>query len=327
MNVAVLFVLIGTAGYLTWEANSHDGYATQELAEPDDRAARLLHLDRQKGSEDYLLAKHMADLEGERAHELVQYHGIPRAGASMTLMRNDPEIQGPRLFMRYCVSCHSYTDELIGLAIPGPRPPRDADGLLVENPDAWGGPDLGDFATPDWILGILQPESILSDKYFGRTVHAATDEDGAFKSGGMVEFVHDSLSELSEDEQSSLKDLAAAIAAQSNRPDVSIAADQIERGLTAASDFGCLDCHKLGDEGDLGVAPDLTGYGSSDWLREFIADPTAERFYFAEVGEASGNDRMPAFARHAEFDKNLLGSHELNMLVRWLHGDDRTLAR
>ena len=326
MNVAVLLVLVGTAGYLTYEANAHDGYALNEVQEPSERNARLLHLDRLKGSEDYLLAKHMADLEGERAHELVQHYGIPRAGASMTLMRNAPEIQGPRLFMRYCVSCHSYTDDASDLAIPGPRPPRDGDGLLIENPQAYGGPDLGRFATPAWIMGMLQPDTILSDKYFGRTVHGARDADDFFKSGGMVEFVHDSLAELSDDETASLADIAAAISAQSGRPDVNVPANRVARGLEAASEFGCFDCHKLGDEGDLGVAPDLTGYGSANWLSEFIANPNADRFYFAEAGEASGNDRMPAFAQHAEAEKNLLSQHELDMLVRWLRGDDRELG-
>ena len=49
-------------------------------------------------------------------------------------------------------------------------------------------------------------------------------------------------------------------------------------------------CHHFHDAGDLGTAPDLTGYGSREWMIGMISDPEHERFY----GEK--NDRMPAFA-------------------------------
>ena len=56
------------------------------------------------------------------------------------------------------------------------------------------------------------------------------------------------------------------------------------------SEMGCTDCHRFHDDGELGIAPDLTGYGSREWLIGFISDPRHERFY----GE--NNDRMPAYA-------------------------------
>ena len=40
----------------------------------------------------------------------------------------------------------------------------------------------------------------------------------------------------------------------------------------------------------LGMAPDLTGYASREWLTAFISNPADERFY------RDTNDRMPAFA-------------------------------
>ena len=333
MNVAVLFVLVGCAGYLTYEAISHDDFANSGAAEPTDKNERLLYLERMKGSEDFLLAQHMAELEAERAVELVQFYGIPKQGAAVSIIKNDPEIQGPRIFMKKCASCHSYTDDRgtedthDDLVIPGPRPPRDADGLLEKNPAPYGAPDLGGFASQAWIQGMLTPEGIISDKYFGRTAHGVQDEDGAWKSSGMVEFVHDNLADLSDEEKAALNDAAAALAAQAGLVDDPIDAQQVERGMTAMSDFGCFDCHKLGDEGDLGVAPDLTGYGSAAWLDDFIANPSHERFYFAEPGEASGNDRMPAFAEFKDESKNKLSNHERRMLVRWIRGDDRHLGK
>ena len=48
-------------------------------------------------------------------------------------------------------------------------------------------------------------------------------------------------------------------------------------------------CHKFHDAGTADAAPDLTGYGSRDWLMAFIANPAADRFY------GKNNDRMPDF--------------------------------
>ena len=53
---------------------------------------------------------------------------------------------------------------------------------------------------------------------------------------------------------------------------------------------GCTNCHHFHDEGSLGSAPDLTGYGSREWLIGMISNPEHERFY------GDKNDRMPAFA-------------------------------
>ncbi len=71
-------------------------------------------------------------------------------------------------------------------------------------------------------------------------------------------------------------------------------------------------CHLYHDEGET-EAPDLTGYGSRQWLIDFISNPAHERFY----GEA--NDRMPAFAESTEDPlRNLLSQQELEMIVDWL---------
>src|SRR5262245_28500987 len=99
----------------------------------------------------------------------------------------------------------------------------------------------------------------------------------------------------------------------------------LEKGREAISkaikDQACTDCHKFHDAGDLGSAPDLTDYGSYEWLKAFIANPAHARFYGPD-----GNDRMPAFAASADNSQaNLLSDHDVDMLVRWLRGDDRDL--
>ena len=41
------------------------------------------------------------------------------------------------------------------------------------------------------------------------------------------------------------------------------------------NEFACIDCHKFRDDGELGLAPDLTGYASREWLTAFISNPAA----------------------------------------------------
>ena len=107
---------------------------------------------------------------------------------------------------------------------------------------------------------------------------------------------------------------------------------ELARGVQALTgEFGCTDCHKLGENGELGMAPDLTGWGSAAWLRRMIAQPEHESLYGYPIsddqgGEKPGNDRMPAFAANPESpERNLLNDHEIEMLARWLRGDDRDL--
>ena len=43
-------------------------------------------------------------------------------------------------------------------------------------------------------------------------------------------------------------------------------------------DFGCTDCHKFHDKGQLGDAPDLTGYGSPEWIARHHPQPGRQAF-------------------------------------------------
>jgi ubiquinol-cytochrome c reductase cytochrome b subunit len=90
----------------------------------------------------------------------------------------------------------------------------------------------------------------------------------------------------------------------------------VESGRTViVEEFSCVDCHKFHDDGTLGLAPDLTGYASREWLREFISNPEHERFY------PDTNDRMPAFAASDDPAANRLSPEELDLVVAWLRGE------
>jgi ubiquinol-cytochrome c reductase cytochrome b subunit len=219
-----------------------------------------------------------------RARELADGLSIPPEGAA-TLLQNDARTQGPRLFKQHCVSCHPYTTDSVELV--GDDDPSAA--------------DLGGLGTHDWIAGFLDPERITSAEYFGNTEHAE---------GEMMTFVTD---EMDLDDES-LEQVLAALTTEAALPGHEPDAEAVEMGRGLISgDAGCVECHKFHDDGDIGTAPDLTGYGSRDWLVGFISNPSHDRFY----GEY--NDRMPSYDPEAE--TAVMSERQLDMLVDWLRGE------
>ena len=65
----------------------------------------------------------------------------------------------------------------------------------------------------------------------------------------------------------------------------------------------------------MGNAPDLTGYGSAQWIAGILRNPAAKRFY----GES--NDRMPAYAPSGDTAQDTLNPRQIKMLTDWLRGD------
>lgn len=253
-----------------------------------------------------------------RALDLARTQPISAEGA-VSLLKNDPETQGPRLFSRHCLSCHSRSavQTRIELTVHNPGDHSLPDGhftapgtqfersdLLAAEPSA---PNLYGLGTTEWIRGFLEPERIVSDDYFGLT---------KFRDGDMVQHVQSHYSDKSPEQSSAtyheIEAIAAALAAEAGLEETD--STVVKRGRTAIkTSGGCTDCHRFHDQGELGTAPDLTGYGSAEWLKAMIAKPDDPRFY------ADRNDRMPAFASdamHAEL--NLLSAQELDLLVQWL---------
>jgi quinol-cytochrome oxidoreductase complex cytochrome b subunit/mono/diheme cytochrome c family protein len=246
-------------------------------------------LARDAGDAEYQAARVQAAELSQRARQLAAARGIPPEGAS-SLLRDDAETQGPLLFQRHCASCHSRADS--GGA-----------GIVATEPSA---PNLYGFGSPSWIAGVLDPKAVGGPRYFGRT---------RFAEGDMVTAVQELHADASDDMTVQLRAVAQTLAAEAG-PGRS---PQDERGLVTqgreliTGELGCTNCHKFHDQGELGSAPDLTGYGSRAWLEEFIRNPRDDRFY------ADRNDRMPAFApRSLPPDHHLLTDRELRLLVDWL---------
>jgi ubiquinol-cytochrome c reductase cytochrome b subunit len=82
------------------------------------------------------------------------------------------------------------------------------------------------------------------------------------------------------------------------------------RKLLGGNTVRCSDCHQFHSEDPTATGPDLTGYGSREWLVAFLNSPASERFY------GKTNDRMPAFGAGKR-----LTAQEIGLLADWLRGE------
>lgn len=249
---------------------------------------------------EYLASSEEIDALSARARELADRSLLPPEGA-ITLLRDDPKTQGPLLFARHCASCHSHVD-------------ASGRGIVASEPSA---PNLRGFGTAEWISGTLDPQRIVSEHYFGKT---------KFAEGDMVSKVKELFDGIEEVEAAKMRDdlklVAQALSAEAALPRSTAAGHDEQAPIVAGRELisgrlSCTDCHKFRDQGELGSAPDLTGYGSREWLIGMIGNPQHERFYSGDR-----NDRMPIFAEDTEHpERNLLSPRELNLLVDWLRSD------
>jgi ubiquinol-cytochrome c reductase cytochrome b subunit len=233
-----------------------------------------------------------------RALALARTEPISHEGAG-ELLRHDPQTQGPRLFARHCVSCHSHVDS-------------EGMGLVAIDASA---PNLYRVGTIDWITGFLTPERVVSKDYFGGT---------SFREGEMVQHIQNLFSGSAADDgavkREELHSIAVALATESGAE--SNDSELADKGRKAiAGSAGCTDCHRFHNQGEPGSAPDLTGYASVEWMKQMISKPSHERFY------RESNDRMPGFATNSEQPElNLLSPVELELLVRWLRSPSSSAA-
>jgi ubiquinol-cytochrome c reductase cytochrome b subunit len=229
--------------------------------------------------------------DARRAVELARSpSGIPTAGAA-TLLRLDPLTQGPKLFARNCASCHRYDGH---------------DGLGQPVSDPVSAPDLKGFGSREWLAGMLDPTRVDSDHYYGGT---------KFREGKMVRFVKQKVAKYDAAEKAALEKAIIAVSAEAALPAQAAldARDQaiIEEGRRLAVDkVSCTDCHAFRKPDEDATAPDLTGWGSREWLIGIISNPAHVRFY------GTKNDRMPAFAETGQLDAVSIG-----LLADWLRGD------
>lgn len=239
---------------------------------------------------DYQISRRIAARDAERAVQLAST-GIPTTGA-LTLMRDDAYTQGPRIFSRNCASCHRF-DGHDGLGYPLPA-------------DSISASDLKDFGSRAWVSGFLHADTILSRKYWGGTIHTE---------GDMTGWLGDHQPETDE-EKATRANVVLALSSQAQLASQK-ALDQRDSARIAAgiaymrnTDYGCASCHKFQDVGT--DSPELTGWGSREWMIAFINDPEHPRFFGRD------NDRMPSFGKEKS-----LSDKEIAMVVDWLRKEWR----
>jgi ubiquinol-cytochrome c reductase cytochrome b subunit len=256
-------------------------------------AALLTYLARaeDRRNSNFVLAAKAAELEAERVRILGKSPaGIPAEGA-VTLLRNDPLTQGPRLFAQKCASCHRFagTDGLGG----------------TPTGSAQSASDLKGFASRQWITGLLNPDSTDSTNYFGGT---------KFHDGKMVKFVKKEIAGYASEQKEQLKKAIIALSAEAQLKS-QLAADQqdatvVEEGRNLISTaLRCTDCHQFHKKDEDATAPDLTNYGSRKWLINFISNPAHPDSY------GKRNDRMPAFG-----SEQILSEQQIGLMADWLRG-------
>ena len=268
-NLGLVTVLLAGVALLTWRAYAEDAR--------DDA---------------FLAAETAAETSATRVAELAGApEGIPPAGA-LTLLRNDPLTQGPKLFAARCASCHSYDGH---------------DGLGGTLPEPQTAAELKRFASREWLQGLLDPERIATHEYFGGT---------DFANGRMVRMVQRRVANFDEQSREQLGKVIKALSAQASlsyQTEVDEAdKEEIAEGtaLIVSEGMGCTECHEFEGVFDERRGPLLTGYGSREWLIAIIRDPAHTSLY----GER--NDRMPAFGREGS-----LTPQEIGLVADWLRED------
>jgi ubiquinol-cytochrome c reductase cytochrome b subunit len=261
--VVVGALLLGVAG-LTFLAIADDS-VTPILGVGGGEKAEKLH-------KEFVLAEAAAS----RAVNLAE-HGIPEEGAR-ELLRKDPKTRGRIRFEQYCAVCHKFTAD----------PARDGfKGFLEGKVKA---SDLGDFGSVAWVRGLLKNPS--DERFFGLV------ELGGMK--GWRKKIDAERAEWKKTDPQKLGkqdaefDLLARFLADQAQPkekrDQELFAAGIKAFFNKKTSGACYKCHTIaggpregGSEG-----PDLTDYGSAEWIRLMVMSPAHPRRH-------SGKNFMPAF--------------------------------
>ena len=240
-------------------------------------------------SADHQTARQQAHDQEKRVIELAQQRGGFSEKGAVELLRNDPLTQGPKLFAEHCASCHR-CDGHNGMGRPVTEP---------------AGSDLAGFSTRRWLTDFFDAELIATDRFFGAT---------KFHDGKMVEFVTDEVSAYDEQDKQILEQVIKALAGEAQRDGPRHAdsphAETIEQmqGWMGDEGLACLDCHRFYGKGPARPkGPDLTGYGSRQWMIDFVSDPSAPKYY------GKRNDRMPAFGADGRLSRKYIA-----LIVDWL---------
>ena len=154
---------------------------------------------------------------------------------------------------------------------------------------------------------MLTPEKYISHKFFGGSAH---------KDGDMYRrFLKRKVAKYDDEEKEMLELVVLALSAEAKLPSQAeldkADAEDIKKGIDhLIDDIACIDCHAFQEPDPDVDGPDLTGYGSRQWIIDFVKNPEHEKFY------PENNDRMPAFG-----EKGILTDDEIGLIADWIRED------
>lgn len=213
--------------------------------------------------------------------------GIPPDGP-LAMLRRDPETRGTALFQEHCASCHRL-------------------GELGPERDKATAPDLTGWGTAEWAMAVMEDPD--DSHKFGKTPYK----------GEMVSVVHPpadpqaakTFHPMAESSRAAIVTFLANEAAEVQDPQH----DSAGAKLIAV---GCTSCHlfrgQTDDEDSIG--PELSGWGSTAWIRAQIANPGTKATYRAEALKPERKGHMPRFDDQLDAD-------DINLLASWVRSKAR----
>jgi ubiquinol-cytochrome c reductase cytochrome b subunit len=257
----------------------------------------------------YLVRDHRGNLAYRNAvWEAEQYaavaearasRGIPASGAG-SMMRRELHSASVEQLARVCFSCHAYTDAA-------------GHGFLPEDISA---PNLHGFGTAAWVRGLLDKERVVGPDYLA---HVYPEESQ------MIDYVVNQM-QLKPEE---IDKVALALESEAGRSPPGVDHAAVAAGRQLIHD-NCTDCHRFRESEGGGIAPDLTGWGSIEWIAGMIHDPNTASYYAhlegtvedPETGRSEAKQRMPAFGLPPQRNAApLLDAELIEDIAAWLHGD------
>ena len=287
--------------------------------------------------DDHQAAIQKAHIDAERVMEIAKNpHSLIPVEGAVTMLPNDPLVQGPKIFAKNCAGCHHFGG-LNGQGEKVIEKLKGEDGKPKEIEAPAVAADLGTFGSREWMKSIITDYKthfapLKNAKWYKdiKQKEEAGEEAGDYinvEDGEMAGWSADYGKNLLKPENQGALDAIAeyfvggAIAAdQKTRTfeardyDAELAKtggkilEDASAGEGVLADAGsCFDCHArtVADEGN--GYPTLVNYASSEWLKSFISNPGADRHY-------GSKNKMPAY-------EGKLTERELDLLVRWLTGD------
>jgi len=224
-------------------------------------------------------AKAVAKAESQAQKALtISADGVPPDGA-LAMMRNHPETRRIWLFEQHCASCHRMDDI-------GPAAGKDT------------APDLTGFGTVAWAKRVLEEPD--HDSMFGKTAFKEM-MPSMTKPPKDPEIAKEFTAMKAEDMNAITEFLAAQASGKATKD---MPGEKLVRQR-------CTSCHRLDGKTDdeESLAPELRGWGSTEWILAQIDDPGSGKTYPKGAMDAKLEGHMPAFKEKLnDADRKLLAS-------------------